>query len=64
MAKKKNKKLLSPIFTVLILILVTCFISLILSILNISANQTFINNGKLETTIIFVKNIFSKEVLI
>jgi len=64
MAKKKNKKLLSPIFTVLILILVTCFISLILSILNISANQTFINNGTLETTIIFVKNIFSKEGLI
>jgi len=62
--KKKKKKLLSPVLTMIILILVACFISLILSLLNISANQTSINNGELETTIIFVKNIFSKEGII
>lgn len=64
MAKKKQKKLLSPLLTMIILILIVCLISLFLSLIKVSADQTSINNGELETTIIFVKNIFSKEGII
>lgn len=62
--KKKNKLLLSPIVTMVILILLTSLLSLILSLLNVSANQTIISNGVLENQIILVKNIFSKEGII
>lgn len=65
MAKKKNQKnVLSPIVTMIILIVTVSMISLILSLLNVSANQTLITNGTLETSIISIKNIFSKEGLI
>ena len=62
--KKKEKRLLSPIITMLILILIVCIGSSILSFLNVDANQTSIVNGVLETSIVVVKNIFSKEGLI
>jgi len=62
--KKKQKQLLSPITTMLILIGVVTLISFILSLLKVTANQTIINNGVLENTIIYVKNIFSKEGII
>lgn len=65
MAKnKKQKKLLSPILTMIILIIGVSIISLLLSLLNISANQTLISKGTLETSIISIKNIFSKEGII
>lgn len=62
--KKKQKKLLSPITTMLILIAFASVLSLVLSLLNVSANQASISNGTLETTIISIKNIFSKEGII
>lgn len=62
--KKKQKKLLSPIVTLLILIGVAALLSLLLSLLNVSANQTIISNGTLENTIVSIKNIFSKEGII
>ncbi len=65
MAKlKKNKKLLSPIITMILLIVGTAILSSILSFLHVSANLTSISNGSLETSIIVVKNIFSKEGII
>ena len=62
--KKKQKTLLSPIITLLILILGVSVISFALSLINVSANQTLITNGGLETSIISIKNIFSKEGII
>lgn len=62
--KKKQKTLLSPIITMLILILGVSLVSFLLSLLNISANETIISNGALETTILSIKNIFSKEGII
>lgn len=62
--KEKQKKLLAPIITMFILILVACVGSSILSILNIEGSQTSIVNGVLETSIVVVKNIFSKEGMI
>lgn len=62
MAKnKKQKKLLSPIITMIILIIVTSIISFLLSLLNISANATSIANGSLETSIVSIQNIFSRD---
>lgn len=62
--KEKQKKLLAPIITMFILILVACVGSSVLSILNIEGSQTSIVNGVLETSIVVVKNIFSKEGMI
>jgi len=62
--KKKQKTLLSPVITLLILILGISLISLVLSLLNVSVNQTLITNGALETSIISIKNLFSKEGII
>ena len=64
MAKKKEKKSLSPIVTMLILIAVVIIGSTILSILNIDSNKTMIVNGSLETSIVVVRNILSKEGII
>lgn len=62
--RKKQKSLLSPIITMCILIGLAAIISLVLSLINVSATQTIISNGTLENTLISVKNIFSKEGLI
>ena len=65
MAKiKKNQKMLSPIMTMIMLIVGVCLLSLILSWRNVSANLTSISNNTLETSIIVVKNIFTKEGII
>ncbi|MEG2322593.1 MAG: AbgT family transporter [Bacilli bacterium] len=62
MAKKqKQKRLLAPIITMIILILIVAIGSSILSFLNVEATQTMIVGGSLETTVSIVKNIFSKE---
>lgn len=59
--QKKNKTLLAPIFTMVILILVVTLASTILSVLNVEGSQTSIVNGTLETSIVVVRNIFSKD---
>jgi len=64
MAKKNKQNQLSPIITMLIMILVASLLSLILFLLKASADQGVIVNGVLENTIVPVKNIFSKEGLI
>ena len=64
MAKKKQSKLLSPVITMCILILVALIVSFLLAKINFDGTQTTIENGTLETSIIVVKNIFSKEGLI
>ena len=64
MSKKKKLKLLSPVITMSILIFIALIVSSILSIINFDGTQTTIENGMLETSIIVVKNIFSKEGLI
>ena len=64
MSKKKQPKLLSPVITMCILILIALIASSFLAIINFDGTQTTIENGMLETSIIVVKNIFSKEGLI
>lgn len=64
MSKKKQPKLLSPVITMCILILIALITSSFLAIINFDGTQTTIENGMLETSIIVVKNIFSKEGLI
>ena len=64
MSKKKQPKLLSPVITMCILILIALFTSSFLAVINFDGTQTTIENGMLETSIIVVKNIFSKEGLI
>ena len=59
--KEKKKKLLSPITTMLLLIFIVLIGSSWLAILNIDSTQTTIENGILETSIVVVQNIFSKE---
>ena len=59
--KRKKKRLLSPITTMLLLIFIALIASSWLAILNVDATQTTIENGILETSIVVVKNIFSKE---
>lgn len=62
--KKTKKRIISPIIAMIIFILAFSVLSLILSILNVSANQISIVNGSLETSIVLVRNIFSKEGMI
>ena len=67
MAKKKKdkkKKLLSPITTMILLIFIALITSSWLAILNVDSTQTTIQNGILETSIVVVQNIFSKEGII
>lgn len=63
MAKKKNKqkRMLAPIVSMVILIFVVMLGSSILSLLNIDSSQTSIVGGSLETSLVVVRNIFSKE---
>lgn len=63
MAKKEKKQraLLAPIITMAILIAIVMLGSFILSILHIDSNKTAIVGGTLETSIVVVRNIFSKD---
>ena len=61
---KKNKEKFSPIITMIILILLVVIGTSILSMLNFESSKTMIVNGSLETTIVIVKNILSKDGLI
>ena len=64
MSKKKQPKLLSPVITMCILILIALITSSFLAIINFDGTKTTIENGMLETSITVVKNIFSNEGLI
>ena len=60
----KNKKSFSPIVLMMIIIFLVIISSTILSIINFDGTMTTITNGMLETSIVVVKNILSKEGLI
>jgi aminobenzoyl-glutamate transport protein len=59
MSMKKKNLFLGPVIMILILILIICGASFIFDLLNISAEQTFIANGTLETSLVTVRNILS-----
>lgn len=63
MAKKENKqkRMLAPIITMIILIFIVMIGSFILSLLNVDSSKTSIVGGTLETSLVVVRNIFSKE---
>lgn len=58
---KKNKKHYGPVFVLLFLTILIILISTILSLVGLEGSQASINNGVLETSLVTVKNIFSKE---
>ena len=59
--KKKQKKLLGPVITIIILTLIIMLISTVCSILGVQGEITKVNNGSLETSVVTVKSIFSEE---
>lgn len=63
MAKRENKqkRMLAPIITMIILIFTVMLGSFILSLLHVDSNKTAIVGGTLETSLVVVRNIFSKE---
>ena len=58
---KKEKRVINPIITVTIIILLVLIFSSVLSLLNIEGSKTTIDSGTLETSIVLVNNIFTKE---
>lgn len=58
---KKEKRVINPIITVTIIILLVLIFSSVLSLLNIEGSKTTIDSGTLETSIVLVNNIFIKE---
>lgn len=58
---KKKKILLGPVITIVLLTFVIVFLSAILSIFGVQAEITKVVNGSLETSMVSVKNILSKE---
>lgn len=61
---KKNKDYVSPIITMIFLIILSILISSLLAFLNLDSSKTMIVNGTLETSIVVVKNILTKDGLI
>ena len=57
--KKKNKKVLGPVITLLIFILIIMLLSFIFSVLKIGGSETYIKDGALETKYIGVNNLIS-----
>ena len=55
------KKTFSPVVTMIIMIFLTIIVSFVLSLINFDGTTTIISNGILETSVVVVKNIFSKE---
>ena len=58
---KKEKRKFSPILTITFITLIIMIMSLIFSILGIEGQKTILTNGNLETSLVTVKNIFTKE---
>lgn len=61
MKKKKKKLSLGPVFTIMIMALVIAIVSLVFSLLQVRGDKTAIVNGALETSVVSVRNIFSRE---
>ena len=59
MNKKKRKIFLGPVIMILILIVIIMILSFIFSILGIGGQQTYIDNGTLETSLVTVNNLLS-----
>lgn len=59
--KTKNKSMLGPVITILILTFIVIISSSIFSLLQIDAEQTKIVNGVLETSVVTVNNLLTKE---
>ena len=58
---KKEKRKFSPILTITFITLVIMIMSLIFSILGIEGQKTVLVNANLETSLVTVKNIFTKD---
>ena len=61
MKSKKEKKMLGPVITIILLTFIIVLLSAIFSLLQVSAEQTVIGKDSLETMIITVNNILTKE---
>ena len=59
--KKKKNILLGPVITIVILTFVIMILSAVFSFLNIEGEVTKVSNKSLETSVVSVNNIFSKE---
>ena len=59
--KEKTKKTLGPVFVIMLIGLIIAFASLILSLIGFGGQVTVINNGALESSMVTVNNIFSKQ---
>ena len=61
MKKKREIKRLGPVITIIILILVVIFSSTVCNLLEITAERTEIARESLETSIITVNNVLTKD---
>lgn len=59
MKKKKNKKLLGPVITIIIFIILIMVLSFVFNALKIGGQETYIKDGTLETKFISVNNLIS-----
>ena len=59
MKKKKDKKVLGPVITILLIILTIMVLSFVFSMLNVGSQETYIKDGALETKYVTVNNIIS-----
>ncbi len=59
--RKRNKKMLGPVITIFILTFIIVILSAVFSLLQISADKTVIGNTSLESSVITVNNILTKD---
>ena len=59
--KRKQKKLLGPVISIIILTLTIMIVSSICSNFDVQGEITKVSNGSLETSIVSINNIFSKQ---
>ena len=59
--KFKNKKMLGPVITMIILIAIVIFLSAFCSLIELDAERTEIVRGTLETSLITVNNVLTKD---
>ncbi len=59
--KKREKRLLGPVFTIMFITLLIILLSSLLSVLGFEGQQTAIHNGVLETSLVTINNIFTPE---
>lgn len=57
--QKRKEKIFGPVSVIIMLILAICFMSFIVSILDLESHKTLISNGTLESSLINVRNMFS-----